>query len=142
MAHARRHSGPAPLRAARGHAPACPARLGPFDRATAAGNGALVTCLRWPQTAVAPPPVPGPLPAVPTLLLAGTWDLSTPLEDARAAARRSPTAQLAVLPQVGHSTITSAPCSHVIVAAVLRRAPRSGTPCAGPPRAASGRAAR
>ncbi len=107
-----------------------PADLGPFDHATAAGNGAMTTCLRWPQTAVAPPPPPGELPAVPTLLLAGTWDLSTPLEDARAAARRSPTAQLAVLPQVGHSTITAASCAQVIVQRFFAGHPL-GAPCAG-----------
>jgi pimeloyl-ACP methyl ester carboxylesterase len=107
-----------------------PADLGPFDRATAAGNGALVTCLRWPQTPVAAPPAPGPLPAVPTLLLAGTWDLSTPLEDAREEARRSPTAQLAVLPQVGHSTLTSTACARTIAKRFFAGHPL-GTPCAG-----------
>jgi len=82
-----------------------PADLGPFDRATAAGNGVIVTCLRWPHTTVAPPPEPGPLPPVPTLLLAGSWDLSTPLAAARAESRRSTTAQLVVLPQLGHATV-------------------------------------
>jgi pimeloyl-ACP methyl ester carboxylesterase len=91
-----------------------PADLGPFDRATAAGNGVMVTCLRWPQTVVAPAPEPGPLPAVPILLLAGSWDLSTPMASARAEARRSPTAQLVVLHELGHATILQ-PCTKPVV---------------------------
>jgi pimeloyl-ACP methyl ester carboxylesterase len=105
-----------------------PADLGPFDRATAAGNGAIVTCLRWPQTVVAPAPEPGPLPAVPILLLAGSWDLSTPLDSARAEARRSPTAQLVVLPQLGHATILQ-PCTEPAVRRFFAGRP-PGRPCA------------
>jgi pimeloyl-ACP methyl ester carboxylesterase len=39
---------------------------------------------------------------VPTLLLAGGRDLSTPLEYARLAQRRSPDARLVVEPRAGH----------------------------------------
>jgi pimeloyl-ACP methyl ester carboxylesterase len=109
---------------------ALPADLGPFDRQTAAGNGAMVTCLRWPSTDVDPAPAPGPLPSVPILVMAGTWDLSTPLESSYAEARRSPTAQLAVFPQVGHATILSAPCSHATVKRFFADQPL-GHPCAG-----------
>jgi pimeloyl-ACP methyl ester carboxylesterase len=105
-----------------------PDDLGPFDRATTAGNGTMVTCLRWPQTVVAPAPEPGPLPAVPILLLAGSWDLSTPLGSARAEARRSPTAQLAVLHQLGHATIRE-PCVEPIVKRFFAGEPL-GHPCA------------
>jgi pimeloyl-ACP methyl ester carboxylesterase len=107
---------------------ALPSDLGPFDRATAAGNGAMVTCLRWPPTDVAPPPAPGPLPAVPILLLAGSWDLSTPLASARAEARRSPTARLVVLPQLGHATILQ-PCTQPAVTRFFAGRPL-GHPCA------------
>jgi pimeloyl-ACP methyl ester carboxylesterase len=101
----------------------------PFDRATAAGNGALVSCQRWQQTLVAPAPEPGPLPAVPTLILAGTWDLSTPIEDARHEATRSPTAQLVTVPEAGHSVLTSTPCAATVVRRFFQGA-KLGRPCA------------
>lgn len=109
-----------------------PRRLGPFDRATAAGNGLLETCRRWPATPVAPPPAPGPLPRVPILLLAGERDLSTPLADARREARRSPTARLVVVRGGGHSVASSDGC----VGTTLRRffADRPlGRPCRSAP---------
>src|SRR5207247_6765982 len=61
------------------------AQVWPFDRATAAGNGFIQTCLYWP-----PSPAPSSvspraeLPQVPVLLLAGGHDLPTPLPGARA----------------------------------------------------------
>ncbi len=79
------------------------AQVWPFDRATAAGNGFIQTCLRWP-------PVPAPastarprLPRVPVLLLAGGHDLSTPLAGARAQAALAPDGRLFVVPRAGHS---------------------------------------
>jgi pimeloyl-ACP methyl ester carboxylesterase len=100
----------------------------PFDRATAAGNGVVATCERWPQTSVAPPPEPGPLPAVPTLILNGTWDLSTPAADARQEARRSPTARLALLREVGHATILTAGCAQLALLNFFTDQPL-GKPC-------------
>jgi pimeloyl-ACP methyl ester carboxylesterase len=93
-----------------------PDSLGPFDRTTAAGNGAMVTCSLWPATTVAPPPEPGPLPDVPTLVMAGTWDLSTPLADARTELARSPDAVFAKLPEAGHSALTSLACAQKTLA--------------------------
>ncbi|HEY5990919.1 MAG TPA: alpha/beta fold hydrolase [Streptosporangiaceae bacterium] len=77
----------------------------PFDRATAAGNGLIQTCLYWPPTP-APPAAAAPradLPRVPVLLLAGGLDLSTPLAGARAEAAHAPQGSLFVLPAAGHS---------------------------------------
>jgi pimeloyl-ACP methyl ester carboxylesterase len=75
----------------------------PFDRRTARANGFLQTCLYWPVTR----PTPGPGPAArlrpPTLLLAGTHDLSTPLDWARHEARLAPRGRLVVVPGAGHS---------------------------------------
>lgn len=103
----------------------------PFDASTAGSNGLLGRCLRWPPTDVAPPPPPpGPLPRVPILVLAGTLDLSTPLADARREARRSPTAQLAVVPGTGHAVLWR---PQACVQELLRRffADRTlGEPCA------------
>jgi pimeloyl-ACP methyl ester carboxylesterase len=83
------------------------AQTWPFDRATAAGNGFIQTCLYWPPAA-APPggAVPAPhaeLPSVPVLLLAGGHDLSTPLAGARAQAALAPGGHLFVVPTAGHS---------------------------------------
>jgi pimeloyl-ACP methyl ester carboxylesterase len=82
-----------------------PAQTWPFDRATAAGNGFVRTCLYWPPTP-APPALPAPrsaLPRVPVLLLAGGRDLSTPLAGARAQAALAPDGHLVVVPDSGHS---------------------------------------
>jgi pimeloyl-ACP methyl ester carboxylesterase len=82
-----------------------PAQTWPFDRATAAGNGFIRTCLYWPPTP-APPVLAAPrtpLPRVPVLLLAGGRDLSTPLAGARAQAALAPDGRLVVVPDSGHS---------------------------------------
>ena len=80
-----------------------PARdLWPFDRATVLGNGFVDECLPWPPT----PPTPAVaerLPNVPTLLLAGDRDLSTPLEWAREEAAVAPDGRLVVVHGAGHS---------------------------------------
>ena len=81
------------------------AEVWPFDRATAAGNGIIRTCLYWPPTP-APPATAAPrsdLPRVPVLLLAGGRDLSTPLPDARAEAAHAPQGRLVVVLAAGHS---------------------------------------
>ncbi len=81
------------------------AQVWPFDRATAAGNGLIQTCLHWPPTP-APPAATAPradLPPVPVLLLAGGRDLSTPLADARAEAALAPDGRLFIVPAAGHS---------------------------------------
>jgi pimeloyl-ACP methyl ester carboxylesterase len=81
------------------------AQVWPFDRATAAGNGLIQTCLYWPATPV--PPIAtasrADLPRVPVLLLAGGHDLSTPLAGARAQAAHVPDGRLFVVPVAGHS---------------------------------------
>ena len=76
---------------------------GPFDRATASGNGVARQCLAWPPTPVRAPDPPADLPDVPTLLLAGTRDLSTPLEWAKAERAHSPGGRLLVVAGAGHS---------------------------------------
>jgi pimeloyl-ACP methyl ester carboxylesterase len=81
-----------------------PAQVFPFDATTAEDDGIMQTCLDWPQT----PPAPeasasAMLPAVPTLLLAGDRDLSTPLEWAREEAARAPDGELVIVPGAAHS---------------------------------------
>jgi pimeloyl-ACP methyl ester carboxylesterase len=80
--------------------------LYPFERATATGNGLAQGCVAWP--AIHPPAVPDGVPAaklppVPTLLLSGLRDLSTPLEWARGEAAMAPDGQLLEVPSAGHS---------------------------------------
>jgi pimeloyl-ACP methyl ester carboxylesterase len=77
------------------------ARIWPFDRATLSGNGLVRQCLPWTPTP--PTPAPGGTIRVPTLLLAGSHDLSTPLEWARLEAGRIPGSRLVVVPGAGHS---------------------------------------
>ena len=80
----------------------------PFDRATVVANGLAQTCLRWPPTP-APAAPTGDLPPVPTLLLAGDRDLSTPLSWAREQAARTPQGRLVVVRGTGHSVQSRAP---------------------------------
>ena len=75
----------------------------PFDRATVVGNGLAQTCLRWPPTPGPQPPSNGDLPPVPTLLLVGDHDLSTPLPWAREQAAHTPNGRLLVVKGSGHS---------------------------------------
>jgi pimeloyl-ACP methyl ester carboxylesterase len=77
------------------------ARLWPFDRATAVGNGVAVTCSLWSPTGVRAADTQAI--HAPALILAGGRDLSTPLEWARAQAALTPRARLVVVPAAGHS---------------------------------------
>lgn len=74
------------------------AQVWPFDQRTAVGTGFIASCLYWPPMRPTPPPATTTLPNVPTLLLAGDRDLSTPLEGAQATRGR-----LVVVPGAGHS---------------------------------------
>jgi pimeloyl-ACP methyl ester carboxylesterase len=79
-----------------------PAAIWPFTRAVASANGIVRTCLYWPREPA--PAVPrGKLPPVPTLLLAGDRDLSTPLAWARQELALAPRGTLIVVPKAGHS---------------------------------------
>lgn len=77
--------------------------LAPFDARTAAGNGLVGQCEPWPPVPAAPLQRRGALPDVPTLLLAGTHDLSTPLEWAQREAALVPSGRLVVVDGAGHS---------------------------------------
>jgi pimeloyl-ACP methyl ester carboxylesterase len=81
----------------------------PYDRATIVGNGYAQLCLRWPPTPAPPAPRTGDLPPVPTLLLAGDRDLSTPLPWAREQAAHTPRGRLVVVHGAGHSVQSRAP---------------------------------
>jgi pimeloyl-ACP methyl ester carboxylesterase len=90
----------AKLRAAVERIPA--AKLYPFDAATASGNGFVRQCLPWTPTR--PTPRPHGKLRVPTLLVNGDHDLSTPLAWARQQLALTPHGKLVVVPGAGHST--------------------------------------
>jgi pimeloyl-ACP methyl ester carboxylesterase len=81
----------------------------PYDRATVLGNGFAQLCLRWPPTPAPPAPPGADLPPVPTLLLAGDRDLSTPVPWAREQAAHAPRGRLVVVRGAGHSVQSRAP---------------------------------
>jgi pimeloyl-ACP methyl ester carboxylesterase len=75
--------------------------VAPFDRATATGNGIEQQCLPWAPVAPVPA-APKRLPRVPTLLLSGDRDMSTPLEWGRLEASLAPEGRLVVVHGAGH----------------------------------------
>ncbi|HXW59798.1 MAG TPA: alpha/beta fold hydrolase [Solirubrobacteraceae bacterium] len=78
----------------------------PFDATTAFDTSLIGDCASWPD-ASPPPPAPGPLPDVPTLILSGAQDLRTPTANALAVAAQIPGAQVLVVPFTGHSVLGS-----------------------------------
>lgn len=106
----------------------------PFDRRTARGNGLLRSCFHWPRTSVAAPPKPGRLKP-PTLLLAGQFDLSTPVGYARRELRRAGRGRLIVVPGGGHSVTFRVPCAGKAFGRFLSGTLR-GNPCRPWPRPA------
>ena len=89
----------AKLRAAVARIPA--AKLYPFDARTASGNGFVRQCLPWAPTA--PTPLPHGELRVPTLLVNGTHDLSTPVAWARRELALTTHGKLVLVPGAGHS---------------------------------------
>jgi pimeloyl-ACP methyl ester carboxylesterase len=75
----------------------------PFDRATALGNGFIRQCLPWSPTPPTALPPRGSKLRVPTLLVNGDHDLSTPLEWAREELALAPQGTLVVVHGAGHS---------------------------------------
>jgi len=79
-----------------------PSDVWPFDRSTATKNGFVQQCLPWSPTTPTPSAARR-LPPVPTLLVNGDHDLSTPLEWARREAALIPSGRLVVVHGAGHS---------------------------------------
>ena len=81
----------------------------PFDLSTAAADE-IGLCLHWPDVPSGlAPAVPGPYPAVPTLILQGGEDLRTPPETSARVAGQIPGAQRVVVPGVGHAVVGADP---------------------------------
>ncbi|MDX6431624.1 MAG: hypothetical protein QOE54_3990 [Streptosporangiaceae bacterium] len=75
----------------------------PYTRDVAVGNGFVQTCLHWPPASPGSEPRSPNLPPVPTLLLNGDRDLSTPLEWAQEEAGYAPEGRLVVVKGASHS---------------------------------------
>jgi len=82
------------------------AAFNPFDTGTALGTGNINLCAGWPVASPAYAPA-GPLPNVPTLVINGTSDIRTPLEDAAKVKALIPAAQVLAVPHTGHSALAS-----------------------------------
>jgi pimeloyl-ACP methyl ester carboxylesterase len=83
--------------------------LAPFTAANALAISDIPTCAFWPFATPAPPVLDAPLPNVPALILSGADDLRTPTSGARAIAAQIPDAHVLVVPNTGHSVLTTEP---------------------------------
>ncbi|HEV7944121.1 MAG TPA: alpha/beta fold hydrolase [Solirubrobacteraceae bacterium] len=83
----------------------------PFARRDVMPLSDMPDCVEWPFSSPAPPVVSGSLPAVPTLIISGAEDLRTPTANARSVAALIPGSHLLVVPNTGHSVLTTEPGS-------------------------------
>jgi pimeloyl-ACP methyl ester carboxylesterase len=106
-------------------------RLFPFERATASQSGAAGSCIHWPVTGLDRARSTEPVPDVPTLILAGTRDVRTPLENADEVGALLPRSMRVVVQSRGHSLLTAAQCARDATATFLHDfAALIGDPCA------------
>jgi pimeloyl-ACP methyl ester carboxylesterase len=112
-----------------------PSAFAPFTRSDVLPLSDMPACAGWPFSRPAPPAVQGPLPNVPTLIVSGAEDLRTPTAGARRVAAMIPDAHLLVVPDTGHSVLTTEPGScaidalHALFAGhAVRRCKRSAPP--------------
>lgn len=106
----------------------------PFTRSDVMPLSDMPDCAQWPFSRPAPPVVSGSLPAVPTLIISGAEDLRTPTAGARSVAAAIPGAHLLVVPNTGHSVLTTEPGACAIDALHALFAARAVRKCkAGPP---------
>ena len=83
----------------------------PWPAQTEIDRGTAAQCLDWPYASPESPIVDGPLPRVPALILSGTEDMRTPLENAQEVASRIPGATLVTVPHAGHGVLET-DCGH------------------------------
>jgi pimeloyl-ACP methyl ester carboxylesterase len=81
--------------------------FGPFSYLTAFRQSAAADCAYWPFLSAAPEATITALPNVPTLIISGADDLRTPTANALAVAAMIPDATVLVVPQTGHSALTT-----------------------------------
>jgi len=78
------------------------AEFWPFDRASLLDNALIHDCLAWPPTPAGTQRRDGLLPDVPTLILSGALDLSTPMSEAYRQWELAPGGRLVVIGDLGH----------------------------------------
>jgi pimeloyl-ACP methyl ester carboxylesterase len=81
--------------------------FGPFSARTAVLGGVASACAYWPFATAAQEPTITSLPNVPTLIISGADDMRTPTANADAVAAMIPDATVVVVPQTGHSVLTT-----------------------------------
>ena len=81
--------------------------FGPFSAQTAFDQSSAADCAYWPFATAAPEPDVTALPNVPTLIISGADDLRTPTSNAQQIAAMIPDATVLVVPQTGHSVLTT-----------------------------------
>jgi pimeloyl-ACP methyl ester carboxylesterase len=109
-------------------------QFAPFTPANVLDLSDVPACAFWPYTTPAPALSTAPLPSVPTLILSGADDLRTPTSGAREVAAQIPGSHLLVVPNTGHSVLSSDPthCSSDALQALFAGKPIK--PCrAAPP---------
>jgi pimeloyl-ACP methyl ester carboxylesterase len=106
----------------------------PFTSANALAFSDAQACAFWPFATPAPPVDDAPLPNVPTLILSGADDLRTPTANALSVAEQIPDAHLLVVPNTGHSVLTTEPtsCAREALDALFAQKTIKGCPL-GPP---------
>jgi pimeloyl-ACP methyl ester carboxylesterase len=84
-------------------------QLAPFTAANVLDFSDIPACAFWPFATPAPALDRAPLPSVPTLILSGADDLRTPTSNAREVAAQIPGSHLLLVPNTGHSVLSSDP---------------------------------
>ena len=108
-----------------------PASYAPWSRQAVLGSSDAGNCSLFPRQPPRPP-APGPLPDVPTLLLAGGFDMRTPVENAREVQALLPRATLVVVPGNGHDQLDTDGTGCATRALTLWAAGKPvGNPCKG-----------
>jgi pimeloyl-ACP methyl ester carboxylesterase len=107
--------------------------LAPFTQANVLDFSDIPACAFWPYTTPAPAPANAPFPSVPTLILSGADDLRTPTSNAREVAALIPGSHLLVVPNTGHSVLSSDPTHCASNALQALFAGKSIEPCKATP---------
>jgi pimeloyl-ACP methyl ester carboxylesterase len=84
-----------------------PGTFGPFSYRTAVNGSTATACAYWPFATATPETAITALPDVPTLIISGADDMRTPTSNADLVASMIPDATVLVVPEVGHSVLTT-----------------------------------
>ena len=84
-------------------------QIAPFTQENVLDLSDVPACAFWPYATPTPAPSTAALPSVPTLILSGADDLRTPTSNAHEVAAQIPGSHLLVVPNTGHSVLSSDP---------------------------------